>query len=54
MLGYLLNSLLLLVDLNFEKASPGAKIVQKVTLGKLKEKRVEFVKMKGPGVSRFF
>ncbi|CAF0928585.1 unnamed protein product [Brachionus calyciflorus] len=31
------------------RASTGAKIVQKMTLGKMNEKRVEFVKMKGPG-----
>ncbi|RNA28579.1 hypothetical protein BpHYR1_027479 [Brachionus plicatilis] len=31
------------------RASTGAKIVQKMTMGKINEKRVEFVKMKGPG-----
>lgn len=33
------------------RASTGAKFVQKMSMGTYSQKRVEFVKMKGPGVS---
>lgn len=36
-----------------KKASTGSKLVQKVSLGSIADKRVEFVRMKGPGVSPF-